>query len=231
MKNNFDKYIDLRRIVDKNWLRRYQEFLPDAEKIWADLSREDTQFGVERSTIRAISTGVKGDGTPLKVYNAWASIEFKNITNKNGALGQLADSADFDNWHSKLVTNLVKNWNSVSIRTCQLSVPHRYKLVDLLVRWMRVHLNEHPKLADACKIYGHIPLDRKSIHVLSETFGGIGLSGPFSMGDVHTIGAYNFYQQLARFICTEVGGSPLLFDVFCLNHPDAKLLYAKKLRS
>jgi hypothetical protein len=72
---------------------------------------------------------------------------------------------------------------------------------------------------------GHIPLDRKSLHVLSETFGGIALSGPFSMGDVHTEGAYRFYQMLARHVCAAAGGSPLLLDGFCWNHPDAHALY------
>jgi hypothetical protein len=111
----------------------------------------------------------------------------------------------------------------------ELSIAHRYKLVDLFVRWIGKNHHNLPELATAYRANGHLPLDRKSLHVLSETFGGIGLKGPFSMGNVHTEEAYQFYQQLVRLVCEEVGGFALLFDVFAL-HSAAAINSMQKIR-
>lgn len=138
--------------------------------------------------------------------------------------------AEFDTLHAELTDSLCAHWQSNALAN-PLSIAHRYKLVDLFVRWMAIKGWKPVKgtqgdlLHACCRDFGHIPLDRKSLHILSETFGGIGLSGPFSMGNIHTQRAYDFYQALARCVVSEAGGSPLLFDTFCWQHPDCQSVY------
>jgi pimeloyl-ACP methyl ester carboxylesterase len=50
----------------------------------------------------------------------------------------------------------------------------------------------------------------------------------FSMGDVASETMYQTAQRLARAICVEAGGTPLLLDVFAWRAPYAQRLYAKR---
>lgn len=215
--------IDLRPFLCPAWLARYQSYLPTARALWDDHRLETSEYGVESSTTRGIPTGSRGENGPQALYRAWAKSQLEHMLADSALPARLDSQEVFDAWHAGLAASLAAYWKTCSGR--ELSTAHRYKLLDLFVRWLRVGAKASPALVVACERYGHIPLDRKSLHVLSETFGGIGLAGPFSMGDVHTEGAYRFYQALARTACRQGGGSPLLFDVFCWNHPDAHALY------
>jgi hypothetical protein len=236
--------VDLRPGLNPVWVTRYQEYLATASAWWADKRRETTQFGVEQSTLRTIPTGLDGPKHgPLCVYNEWAGQQLTKLSKTRERWVLLQQRDEFERWHAELTQSLCDHWRrrthevaehrsreegkQVDPVNAELSLAHRYKLVDLFVRWLRMKDGHAPELAAACLANGHIPLDRKSLHVLSETFGGIGLRGPFSMGDVHTEVAYQFYQALARGVCEEAGGTPLLFDVFSWNHPDAQELYKK----
>jgi hypothetical protein len=214
---------DLSLFVCARWLARYQAYLPTARALWDNHALETSEYGVESSTTRGIPTGSRGENGPQALYRAWAGAQLSAMLADAALPGRLASQEAFDAWHAGLAASLAAHWQAGCGR--ELSLAHRYKLLDLFVRWLRVGAKSVPALAAACERFGHIPLDRKSLHVLSETFGGIGLAGPFSMGDVHTEGAYRFYQALARHACQQAGGSPLLFDVFCWNHPDAHALY------
>lgn len=214
------------------WVDRYATYLPKAQEFLATPANEPTDFGVERSTIRAISNGGSGSGGPLQCFNDWAGNAAFRIR-KDAAQGVVPQSRDeFDALHSKLTTSLCSHWDAKA-PTNPLSIAHRYKLVDLFVRWVAikgwqpVNGPQGEALRVACRNFGHIPLDRKSLHILSETFGGIGLSGPFSMGNIHTQQAYDFYQDLARCVVSQAGGSALLFDTFCWHHPDCQAVYNK----
>jgi hypothetical protein len=235
---------DMRPCLNAVWVERYRSYLGEARARWDDKRRENTQFGVEQSTVRSIPTGLDGPKHgPLAVYNEWAGKQLTLLSKSRERWGALHQRAEFERWHAELTESLCRHWKQrteevaaertkeegtpVEPVNSELSIAHRYKLVDLFVRWLRMKGEQAPELAAACVANGHVPLDRKSLHVLSETFGGIGLRGPFSMGHVHTQGAYEFYQALARAVCAEAGGSPLLFDVFAWNHPEAQALYGK----
>jgi hypothetical protein len=210
------------------WVSLYQDFLPQARAGFANGDAEKTEFGVEASTMRAISNGSRGANGPLQSFNTWAGRMVYNIR-KAAACDYPRHQAGFESLHLELSMSLQAHWRLQSPDK-PLSLAHCYKMVDLFVRWMSLKgwqpVKEHgPALRDALLSYGHIPLDRKSLHILSETFGGIGLAGPFSMGDVHTQAAYDFYQSLARGIVEEAGGSPLLFDAFCWHSPDCQAVY------
>jgi len=239
-----DMSFNLAACLNPVWVARYTQYQEAARQIWENKRMETTQFGVEQSTLRSISTGLDGpQHGPLSVYNEWAATQIGLLSKDRSRWPQLLEREAFELWHAELTQSLCAHWRARSLHiatlrsqstgqpvepvNADLSIAHRYKLVDLFVRWLRMKSEQAPVLAQACLANGHIPLDRKSLHVLSETFGGLGLRGPFSMGDVHTQGAYEFYQVLARAVCAQAGGSPLLFDVFAWNHPDAQALYAK----
>lgn len=233
--------INFRDFLNNTLVEKYKNYIPEAKEEWRILlTKKDEKnnddinngkiikkdFGVDGSTIRAISTGIEGSGAPLTLYNEWAFQQTEILRQKKPNEICLSEPADFEEWHKILVDSLVAKWNSVAKAEHALSIPHRYKLVDLFVRWLAIYEGKNfSDISLACQRFGHIPLDKKSLHVLSETFGGIGLEGKFSMGNVHTVTAYKFYQQLALQVCKEVGGSPLLFDIFSWKHPDAQALY------
>jgi hypothetical protein len=218
--------VPLSEFLVARWVAMYAAYLPTARALWNNYDLETSQFGVESSTTRGIPTGSRGATGPQELYRAWARPQLEAMLADTTLPDRISTPEAFDAWHAGLAASLTSHWNAASL--VPLSIAHRYKLLDLFVRWLRIQAPVAPALAARCEQFGHIPLDRKSLHVLSETFGGIGLSGPFSMGDVHTEGAYLFYQVLAREVCARAGGSPLLFDVFCWNHPEAHALYNEK---
>jgi hypothetical protein len=218
----------LSAFLSDRWVALYRSYLPTAQVLWDDHSLETSQFGVESSTTRGIPTGSRGANGPQEMYRAWAGPQLAAMLNDSTLPARLDTQAAFDDWHASLAASLAVHWDVGTAGAMPLSIAHRFKLLDLFVRWLRIQASRAPALAARCEQFGHIPLDRKSLHILSETFSGIGLAGPFSMGDVHTEAAYRFYQMLAREVCAVAGGSPLLFDVFCWNHPEAHALYNKK---
>ena len=214
--------------LSDNWVALYRDYLPTAQALWGNHALETSQFGVESSTTRGIPTGSRGANGPQELYRAWARPQLAAMLADTALPSRLDTQEAFDAWHAGLAASLAAHWDAGTAGAMPLSIAHRFKLLDLFVRWMRIQAPVAPALAARCEQFGHIPLDRKSLHILSETFGGIGLAGPFSMGDVHTEAAYRFYQMLAREACAVAGGTPLLFDVFCWNHPAAHALYNAK---
>lgn len=216
---------NFREFLAPGWTEHYRAYLPTARALWDNHALEKAEFGVESSTTRGIPTGRQGENGPQALYRTWARAALAVMLADSTLPDRLNSTAAFDAWHTGLAESLAAHWLAGTDGERTLSLAHRYKLLDLFVRWLRVGAKTSPRLVAVCEQFGHIPLDRKSLHVLSETFGGIGLAGPFSMGNVHTEGAYRFYQGLARHACADAGGTPLLFDVFCWNHPQAHALY------
>lgn len=107
----------------------------------------------------------------------------------------------------------------------ELTVGQKYKLVDLFVRHLWIERSDRTLDADSNLPHARTPLDRKSLHVLSATFGGILMAPEFSMGMVTSEAQYRYCQALVQMVCQEQGGTPLLFDVFAWHHPRANELY------
>lgn len=214
---------DLRSLLDPVWVERYRRFLPEAEAWWNDPRNEKSRFGVDSSTVRALSTGATGDSGPLAIYEDWAAEQLGNLVQDKESWKQLLTFHGFEHWHATLTSSLVAHWQTKSGK--ELSIAHRYKLVDLFTRWIRVRAPAGSVLREAILRCAHIPLDKKSIATISAMFSDIALSPTFSMGLVRSEKGYRTYQRLARIIAEEVGGSPVLLDVFAWNSEDAKKLY------
>lgn len=237
-----DQLFDLRTYLDEEVLREYTAYQPKALEKWAT-EKETSTLGLDGSTARAMSTGFRGEHGPIEIYNAWARKQLRHATESPGLVAGLGTREGFEEWHRYLVSTLVTQWrdrvtvNNVKLQSDEgdefipvnpeLSVAHRYKMVDLFVRYLRVKGNEHPELARHCFEFGHIPLDRKSLAVISAAFSGISVGKSFSMGNVATEAMYLTQQRLARAICERAGGTPLLLDVFSLRSKFADALYKK----
>jgi hypothetical protein len=267
-------YLDLRDYVDTDWLDRFIDFLPEAQSWWQDHSNEETDYGVDSSTIRAMSTGSGGELQlkreeygPLAAYEQWAKRELiaLGLVDAGAAAGnaptpthalKLGTPDSFGSWHKGLVQRICTHWRAHLSKVKQeaerlekpmgkpvsengtLRIAHKYKLVDLFIRFLRVLTPPDSELGRVIVANAHIPLDMKSISVINATL-GLPMSANPSMGDIRSELAYKNYQRLARAICElakeRMGGnsssptgavSPILFDVFAWQNTHAKELYA-----
>jgi hypothetical protein len=238
-----EQLFDLRTYIDHEVLAAYRDFQGDALAWWRDPTTETSNLGLDQTTARALSTGVRGEHGPISLYEAWATLQFARVAQDPALQQSLATRYGFAAWHADLAESLVAHWrarvmeNNARLRQHEgdehipanpdLSIAHRYKMVDLFVKYLRVRGAEYPELARHCYTFGHIPLDRKSLAVISAAFSGIlvGAGDTFSMGDIVSEQMYRTCQRLARAICEEAGGTPLLQDVFAWHAPFAQRLY------
>ena len=238
-----EQLFDLRSYLNHEILDAYRASQPSALDWWRNPAYETSSLGLDHTTSRAFSTGERGRRGPVAIYEAWAAVQLARVTSDTELQASLGTREGFERWHADLAAALVAHWhvsvseNNERLRRLEgddfipanpdLSIAHRYKMVDLFVRYLRVKAGAHPDLARCCYEFGHIPLDRKSLAVISAAFSGllVGAGDTFSMGDIVSEQMYRTCQRLARAICHEAGGTPLLLDVFALLTPFAQRLY------
>jgi hypothetical protein len=239
-----DQLFDLHTYIASDVIEAYKAVQPSALEWWSNPQNETSDLGLDHTTARAISTGIRGEHGPIAIYEAWAVLQLAWVTSDAALQASLSTREGFESWHADLAASLVAHWracvteNNDRLRrhegedfipaNPELNIAHRYKMVDLFVRYLRVKADTHPELARCCYEFGHIPLDRKSLAVISEAFSGIGMARDFSMGGIVSEAIYQTAQRLARAICVEAGGTPLLLDVFAWHAPYAQRLYAKR---
>lgn len=235
---------DLRAYMDQTVLEAYKAYQAEALQFWQEPKNETAAMGLDRTTARAIDSGFRGDRGPIAVYESWVALQLLRATDSPTLVKSLSTREGFEAWHRELTESLVSHWRDrisehnellkeaegeefFPVNT-ELNIAHRYKLVDLFVRYLRVKGDEHPELAQHCYEFGHIPLDRRSLSVISAAFSGIGAGDDFRMGDIVSETMYRTYQRLALAIVELAGGTPLLLDVFALESTAAQNLHAKK---
>lgn len=234
---------DLRPYMSAELCREFNEFQPAALILWNNASLEKTKFGLDQSTARAIGTGLTGKHGPIALFNAWAQDELAHAS-EPASLAPLATVIGFQTWHTRLCDSLKSYWHRAVSENNNfreknlpdgtqfvpkdpvLQFAHCRKMVDLFIRALRVRQDAPQELRETCLRFGNIPLDRKSIAVLQAAYGLVSVGHAFSMGDIRTSESYQTYQNLARAICKQTWGSPLMLDVFAWHSPYAKALYA-----
>lgn len=231
---------DLRTYLDSTWVKRYQNYHQTARDWWAEQTGTRSLYGVEQSTVRSYSTGIRGAAHgPTAIFNEWAKVQADALNSWPAG----ASRQDFEELHSRLAETLQAHWRARlkeirslrdplaagNGRICEeLSVGQTYKLVDLFVRHLWITAPDKSAGADGVFPHAHMPLDRKSMHVLSATFSGILMAPKFSMGMVVQEAQYRWCQALVRLACeTAGGGTPLLFDRFAWDDEHANALYGK----
>lgn len=244
--------------INADWLKCFERNYTVAHKALMDRQYDTAveTYGVDVSTIRAMPTG-SDTVRPLSMFSDWAREQDKALGLVSGDAHQAPATTtivtDFPGWHSALATSLADYWKErmtdVKPKTrtnkkgetytrkqySELVVAHKYKLVDLYVRGLRLRL---PKDSDAFRSVmssANIPLDQKSIAVIEAFLGKAPRST--TMGDIKSEEDYSEYQDYAHRICGQLSASvaeppsKLIFDTFAWWHPHAQKLYTKKPRN
>jgi hypothetical protein len=217
-------------------------------------------FGVDSSTIRAMPTGNDAH-PPSGIFSDWARDQDSNLGIQSGGSGYSLSqdqtavevrerlAKDFVKWHEELAESLRVHWANrmkkvpATTRTNtknqpylrkqykELTVAHKYKLVDLYVRSLRLRVPENSAAHQAVLANANIPLDKKSIAVINAFLGK--KKTKTTMGDIKSDKQYDEYQNYAKDICKQIGApngvpaSKLVFDTFAWHHPDAQVLYTE----
>jgi hypothetical protein len=234
---------DLGGYLSDEWLQMYEDYLPTARAWWDRNTTTKSAFGVEQTTARSYSTGQRGATSgPVAVFNEWATYQVQALEQDPGWRRALGTREGFDRAHAGFAASLAAHWhqrvaaisaiNQADVPgerqkrvSRELTVGQKYKFIDLFIRYLWVERSDRTQDADSSLPWARLPLDRKSLHVLSATFNGILMARKFSMGMVVSEAQYRYCQALVGMVCIERGGTPLLFDVFAWHHPLANQLY------
>lgn len=197
--------------VEATASRQYHQALPriQLEQIakvpWG--SRSDN-FGVAGNTFRAY-TGWQG--SPSKLFRGWAERHATPVL-LGTAPESISSQAAFDRCHHELAESLQRAWEAAE--GARLSVAHKYKLIDLYVKWLTQHRLPNPKLCIQLVQFGHCPLDRQTLVKLNvHLSGALPITMP-TMGIIATEATYSLCQAVIREYCSIAGGTPVLFDYF-----------------
>ncbi|WP_027779915.1 hypothetical protein [Paraburkholderia caledonica] len=244
--------------LDQSWLSCLERNYDVASQVLMnrDIDTALHSYGVDASTIRAMPTG--SDAVrPMSIFSEWAREQDSALgiaTNGGGYTLSPTSTAkglitDFASWHKQLASSMAAHWASrmknvtaqerknangetyVRKQYKTLGVAHKYKLVDLYVRSLRLRVPHDSEVGRAIMQHANIPLDKKSIAVIEAI-----LQMPkrsTTMGDIKTEQQYQHYQKLAEDICQQIQlpsdaqPSKLVFDTFAWHHPKAQAEYMK----
>lgn len=213
--------LDIRNYIDHEKANAFRKAIVGIqnERVGVkSLQRHDSTYGVGGNTFRALR---KLPERPSVVYRGWAESVFDRLA--TGEMHRsLRDQASFDQWHYKFAESLNSYWQQHQGQP--LSVAHRYKFVDLYLKW--VSELSLPNRADneALISYGHCALDSQTLCALNSHLSGALPFKTIAMGDVHSETTYKFCQELCRTYCSIVGGTPLLFDYYVWKRGGSKSL-------
>jgi len=201
----------IQSVIENSHSKKYQKALLKikSEKIgkldW-DLREEDC--GIAGNTFRAY-TG--WENSPSETYRNWAEKQNEEILKLSPK--SISSQEDFDTWHQKLAESLQRHWQKAEDGN-RLSVAHKYKLIDLYIKWLTRYKHPEPELNAMLIQFGHCALDRQTLAKINEHLDGLLPIAKPSMGCIATENAYAFCQAIIRDYCNAAGGTPLLFDYY-----------------
>lgn len=168
----------------------------------------DETYGVGGETFRAFRGYRK---RPSVVFREWSGAQCDNLT--AAFLADRLRSRDaFEEWHGSLAVGLAVHWQRRQRRA--LPVAHKYKLVDLFIKWISRHSFDSKTVSRGLERYAHCALDRQTLEKLNECLSkALPVKSP-SMGHIHTEETYRFCQGLIAEFTASCDGTPLLFDYF-----------------
>jgi len=191
-----------------------REFRRFARQVRRELGREpfelrSANYGVGANTFRAL--GVYGEA-PSKVYQAWAKAVCDRLDPVELAK-QISSRAGFERWHASLAVTLERRWRK-AYPGRPLSVAHKYKLVDLFIKWLSRYDHGCTEFTNALVDHANCPLDSQALAKLNACLKhALPISSP-RMGDIKTEQTYQFCQALVEGFAVSNGASKLLFDYY-----------------
>lgn len=215
--------------VDPKEKKKFEEAIPRIRANWIAKTKWDDHhpnFGVGSNTLRAFGNyGLK----PGEAYREWAARQCETIFGRDKeALGTLRKSLTsqqkFEEWHALIAKSLQIAWKHKQKKkgidkAGGISIAHKYKLVDLFLKWLSRHdFGDNGAFARLLERYAHCALDKYTLEKINACLGGaLPLKNP-TMGHVHTENTYLYCQELIREYCRLTkDGTPLLFDFFAWN--------------
>ncbi len=169
---------------------------------------DHSTYGVGANTFRAF-TGYQNK--PSVQYRAWARNQSKSLSGE-ALLKATSSRQDFDAWHQELAQSLRRTWQRTQSKP--LSVPHKYKLVDLYVKWLTRHAFTPPSVTEGLLNHAHCALDSRILNTINKCLSSALPLNAASMGHIATEEIYAFCQQVIREYCLAIGGTPILFDYY-----------------
>jgi len=166
---------------------------------------DGTQFGVDKSTIRAFHKFNR----PLATFNLWARNRIPELI---GGLN-FSTEQDFDISYERLAISLDTAFNPNVLLPYQ-----RHKLIDLFLKWAS-HLEEIPFATRHWIVnFGYCPLDSYSLGLMRDVAPGTVLNNEEPrMSVITSEAAYRYVQEIIREICEQIPCRPLHFDHIAWN--------------
>ena len=170
--------------------------------------KRDDRYGVAGNTLRAIRCRSR---RPSLTFRQWAERTCNTLAAEK--LAEHVRSQDaFDCWHAALVKSLQAHWRRQE--GTSLSVAHRYKLIDLFVKWLALHDFGDPRIIDGLTRHSNCALDSQVLEKLNHCLSyALPIRNP-TMGDVSHESTYRFCQGLISEFAQQCGGTRLLFDIY-----------------
>ncbi|MDZ7919569.1 hypothetical protein [Rhodoferax sp.] len=201
---------DITQFISEPHLLAYQRALPRIQQdqvahlAW---DSHDESYGVGGNTFRAY-TGWQS--SPSRLFRNWACHTSQTILQTDPS--SLDSMEAFEGWHQGLSCSLQQKWMETQGRG--LSVAHKYKLIDLYIKWLTQHSLPDPALGIQFVRFGHCALDRQTLaKINAHLSGALPLAKP-TMGLIATEETYSLCQAVVREYCVVAGGAPVLFDYF-----------------
>lgn len=197
--------------VKKAALREYRQALPRIrreEVAQIDWNSHNGTFGVAGNTFRAY-TGWQS--SPSKVFREWAEQHATSMVLRTEARS-IRSQDNFERLHQRLSRSLQRAWRAAQGR--ELTVAHKYKLIDLYIKWLTRHRLPDADLNNALLRFGHCALDRQTLAKINSHLNGALPIAKATMGVIAAEATYSLCQSVVREYCAIAGGSPVLFDYF-----------------
>jgi len=196
------KYISNRK--KKSFKKRIPKLLAETSSISKD--NHSSSYGAKGNTFRALRGFRRA---PSKVFREWAESVTDKLDTKQ-VKSDIGTRAGFIKWHKKLARSLNRYWRIKQRRS--LSLAHKYKLIDLYIKWISKHDFLDRPTARLLVKNANCALDSQVLKMLNKCYSGALPIGVPTMGNITNQNTYDFCQELIFDFVGPCGGTRLLFD-------------------
>lgn len=155
--------------------------------------------------------GEKGQEAPSVLFRDWARLQCQKI-NESYLHEHVKSRKSFEKWHASLTRSLSSYWTKNGVRN--LSVAHKYKLVDLHLKWLSGYDFGSSRITEGFRKHCHAALDKYTLTEINHCLSQILPLKNASMGHVATKDTYDFCQLLISEFASHCNSTALIFDYY-----------------